>query len=315
MQGKTVSLLLRINLWLCAAFLVFTASSAVLLRTVLRADARADTIADARLLMAAAQAARDYTQAEIVPALAHSGVRAPTPENLKALQLLDDPALFFPQTIPAYAANQIFAGLREKVPAYSYREAALNPTNPRDRALSWEADVIQHFRAHADATELINEREGELGRSLYLARPIRIDDPGCLVCHSTADVAPPSMLQKYGSANGFGWQLHEAIGAQIVSVPLEAALAGADRFVWLLVGAMTGLFALTFLVVNLIVRQLVLKRIGALARVAQDISTGQPAQAEIDTSGTDEISALCRSFERMQTSVRKSLALLARDGA
>ena len=85
-----MSLLLRINLWLCAAFLVFTASSALLLRTVLRADARADTIADARLLMAAAQAARDYTQTEIVPALAHAGVRAPTPETLKALQLLDE---------------------------------------------------------------------------------------------------------------------------------------------------------------------------------------------------------------------------------
>jgi len=308
-----VKLLLRINLWLCVAFLVFTASSAVLLRTVLHANARADSVNEARLLLAAAQAARDYTLAEIKPALAQAIARGTTQENRKAPKSLDEPETFYAQTIPAYAANQILASVREKVPAYSYREAALNPTNPRDRAVAWEADVIQYFRANADATELINEREAELGRSLYLARPIRIENAGCLVCHSTAAAAPPAMLQKYGSANGFGWQLHEAIGAQIVSVPLEAALAGADRYVGMLVGAMTGLFALTFLVVNLIVRQLILKRIEALARVAQDISTGQPAQAEIDTSGQDEISALSRSFERMQTSVRKSLALLERE--
>jgi len=310
-----MSLLFRINLWLCGAFVLFTLTAACLLRTVLHEDARDDAVAEARLLMAAAQAARDYTEKEVSPALDHAAIRLPTATNLAALALLDDPTAFFPQTIPAYAANQVFAALRAKAPAYSYRESALNPTNPRDRALSWEADVIQHFRANPQAAELVNERSGELGRSLYLARPIRIEDSGCLACHSTAAAAPAAMLAKYGAANGFGWQLHEAIGAQIVSVPLDAALSGADRAVGLLVGAMAGLFALTFGVVNVIVRRVVLRRITALSSAAHAISTGQPAPAALDTSGSDEITELCRSFERMRTSVDKSLALLARSGA
>jgi HAMP domain-containing protein len=309
-----VSLLIRVNLWLCATFLVFTVAAVVLLRIVLHQDARNDAIGEARLLMAAAQAARDYTSAEIGPSLEHASGRSPKAEGGSAQKATDDSEAFFPQSIPAYAANQIFARLQGKVPAYSYREAALNPTNPRDRAQSWEAEVIEFFRANAKADELINERRGELGRSLYLAKPIRIDDGRCLACHDRASAAPAEMLRKYGPANGFGWQLHEAIGAQIVSVPLDAAISGADRAVWLLVGAMTGLFVLTFAVVNVIVRQVVLKRITALASAAHSISTGQPAQVNLDTSGRDEISELCRSFDRMQTSVEKSLALLAQHG-
>lgn len=42
-------------------------------------------------------------------------------------------------------------------------------------------------------------------------------------CHSTPDVAPAAMVRKYGSANGFGWNLDPIIAAQIVSVPISVA--------------------------------------------------------------------------------------------
>ena len=47
--------------------------------------------------------------------------------------------------------------LGEKFPDYGYKEAALNPTNPRDRALDWEADLIQHFRDVPSSRELTGE--------------------------------------------------------------------------------------------------------------------------------------------------------------
>src|SRR5450631_1863442 len=37
---------------------------------------------------------------------------------------------FFPQSIPFYAATEAFNYFREKFPDFSYKEAALNPTNP-----------------------------------------------------------------------------------------------------------------------------------------------------------------------------------------
>ena len=39
-----------------------------------------------------------------------------------------------------------------------YREAALNPTNPQDRATDWEADIINDFRAHPEKKEISSER-------------------------------------------------------------------------------------------------------------------------------------------------------------
>jgi hypothetical protein len=154
-------------------------------------------------MMEASLAVRAYTVGEIQPLLApHMGDR------------------FLPQSVPAYAATQAFGRLREHHGEYTYKEATLNPTNPRNRATDWEADVVELFRNHPDRQEVFGERETPGGRSLYLARPIRIEYEGCLVCHSTPERAPPSMLARYGANNGFGWAKDEVVGAQVVSVPM-----------------------------------------------------------------------------------------------
>ena len=58
---------------------------------------------------------------------------------------------FPPQSVPFYAATQNFLQLRARHPEYMYKEATLNPTNPRDRAADWEADIIQRFRSDTRA--------------------------------------------------------------------------------------------------------------------------------------------------------------------
>ena len=96
---------------------------------------------------------------------------------------------FPPQSVPSYAATQNFLSFHERHPEYSYKEATLNPTNPRDRAADWESDIIQRFRNDAHTQQVIGERDTPMGKSLYLARPIRAKAE-CLVCHSTASAAP-----------------------------------------------------------------------------------------------------------------------------
>jgi protein-histidine pros-kinase len=118
--------------------------------------------------------------------------------------------------------------LRKKYPDYAYKEATLNPTNPRDRATDWEADVINNFRNNPDQKELIGERSTLTGKYLFLAQPTRAGQP-CLECHDTAQNAPEAMIRHYGAANGFGWKLNETIGAQILSVPFSVPVQMADR--------------------------------------------------------------------------------------
>lgn len=136
---------------------------------------------------------------------------------------------FHPQSVPAFAATEIFTYLRANYPDFHYKEATLNPTNLRDRATDWEADVVNQFRNDPELKDFSNIRETPAGTSLFLANPIKISNVSCLECHSTPDKAPPELVKQYGSANGFGWIMNEVIGAQIVSVPMSVPLAMAEN--------------------------------------------------------------------------------------
>jgi hypothetical protein len=175
----------------------------------------------------------------------------------KPEELLDDE--FHPQSVPAFAATEIFTYLREKFPDYFYKEATLNPTNLRDRVTDWESDVVNQFRGASGLAEYIGTRESSTGTALFLSRPIKVNNVSCLQCHSTPDKAPPEMIKLYGGANGFGWKLDDVIGAQIVSVPVSVPVRMAEdafrEIVLWLGGAFGGILLVANMAVAIVVRQ------------------------------------------------------------
>ncbi|MFC5547557.1 Tll0287-like domain-containing protein [Massilia aerilata] len=288
-----MKLLVKINLGLVAVFGVGFVATGFFTRQVLQKNAEEEVIGSARLMMESAMAARSYTTGEIKPLL--------TPQLLKT---------FLPQTVPSYAATQSFAALHKSNPDYSYKEATLNPTNPRDRVVDWEADVVQRLRDHPETREFIGQRNSESGPSLYLARPIRINDAQCLSCHSTPAAAPASMLALYGSNNGFGWKLGEVIGSQIVSVPLDVAMRKADRTVNMIMTGFALSFAALLLFVNAVMYWLVLRPMRRIARIADAVSEGRLEVEPFPKGGSDELAVLSTAFTRMRRSMEKALALL-----
>ncbi len=283
----------KFNLALIIIFSIGIVLTSGLMYRVLQDNAREEVVQRAGLMMEAALAMRGYTIDEVKPLL--------EPHMTES---------FFPQTVPAYAATQAFEKLRASQPDYMYKEATLNPTNPRDRATDWEADIIQRFRNHREEIELVGIRDTPSGPSLYLARPIEISNPGCLACHSTAAAAPAPMVAVYGAANGFGWQLNEVVGAQVVSVPMTVANAKAKRTLLTVLGLLLGGFALIALVLNLMLRQIVINPAIRMARVADEVSKGNLGAPELPTAGKDEISILAASFSRMRRSLEKAMKLL-----
>jgi protein-histidine pros-kinase len=197
-------LLIKFNLVLILVFGSGVGIAGYLSHQFLEHSARKQVLEQARLMMGAAGGMRTYTSKQVGPLL-------------KAHQLRIN--RFLPQTVPAYSANEVFTYLRTTYPDYSYKEASLNPTNLRNRAVDWETDVIQIFRNHPDMKEFSAERETPGGRVLFLAKPLLVDMP-CLQCHSTPDKAPEAMIKVYGGDHGFGWNVGEPIAAQIVSVPM-----------------------------------------------------------------------------------------------
>jgi hypothetical protein len=164
-------------------------------------------------------------------------------------ELIDDE--FHPQSVPAFAATETFGYLREKFPDYFYKEATLNPTNPRDRATDWESDVVNQFRGNSNQAEFISSRESPTGTALFLARPIRINNVSCLECHSTPDKAPAEMIKLYGGDNGFGWKLDDVIGAQIVSVPVSLPVHIAENAFRVIITWLGGAFGGILIVANI----------------------------------------------------------------
>jgi HAMP domain-containing protein len=265
-------------------------------RSILQDNAKREVIDQARLMMESASAVRHYTATEIQPLLA-------------GLMNADFP----PQSVPSYAATHNLEKLRVNHPEYIYREATLNPTNLRDRATDWESDVVSVFRNDQKRLEVIGERDTPMGRALYIAHPLSVTGPECLTCHSTAAAAPQTMRVKYGDSNGFGWQLHEVIGGQIVSVPLEAAMKRADATLHLFAISMAAVFGTLFVVANALIYVIILKPIKRIATLAEQVSEGDLDAAftpRFESGTRDEVATLARAFERMRRSLQRSMSLL-----
>ena len=229
-----VRLALRLNLVLLAVAAIVIELFAVVSTPILENIARAEVLQKARIMMEAAAGIRTYTLNEIAPLLAAK------PGDDK----------FHAQSVPAYAATKNFALLAGKFRDYAYREAALNPINSANRAVNWEADIINDFRENPHE-ELITERETNNGRVLHLSHPI-VCRERCLGCHGAAENAPRSMIAEYGTENGFGWNVNEIVGAQIVSVPMAVALGRSATIRKLFIVVLASVFVLLIGLFNLL---------------------------------------------------------------
>jgi len=283
---------LKFNLVLSAVFVLGLAASGVVSYNLLHENAREEVLRNAGVMMEAALSMRAYTVESVRPALRVSAEE------------------FLPQSVPAFSATRVMTLLRKKYPDYAYKEAALNPTNPTDRAVEWETDIVNGFRGDESLKEVTGTRMTPTGPSLYLARPFQIKDPGCLICHSTPDAAPPAMIKAYGPGNGFGWKLNEVIGAQIVSVPMSLPIANANRAFYTFMASLAGVFVVLFIILNVMLSLLIVRPIRHMSAAADKISVGELDIPELSETGKDEVSLLAKSFNRMRRSLEKAISLI-----
>lgn len=290
-----MGLRLKFNLVLVIVFLAGFAATGLVSRQLLQDNAREEVLRNARLLMDTALSVRAYTVEQVKPHLDR--------------QLQE---VFLPQTVPAYAATETLSHIQKKYRDYGYKEATLNPTNPRDRATDWEADIVQQFRQNAESTELVSERTGGTGRILYIAKPIQITNAACLQCHSVPAAAPASMLKVYGEANGFGWKHNEIVGAQVVTVPMDIPVLKADRAFKTFMAALAAVFAVVFVALNLMLSWLIVRPIRRMSLAADRVSTGDFDVPEFSDAGRDEVAVLGSSFNRMRRSLEKAMQMIER---
>jgi len=283
----------KFNLVLLVAFVIGLTLAGVISYRIVNENARREVAHEAAILIAEASAVREYTSKEIKPLLV---------EQMKLR--------FLPHTVSAWAAQTNLRTVSAQFPDYSYKEAALNPTNPADRASDWEADIIAEFQRTPTLKEFTSVRDTPTGPMLSVSRPIRIIDKDCLSCHSTPAAAPATMIDLYGSANGFGWKLNEVVAAQIVSVPMRVALDRAHQLFLVVFGGLAAVFVVTLLLLNLVLHYMIVRPIRRMSMIAGEVSMGNDDAPEFAESGRDEIASLGQSFNRMRRSLTNAMQML-----
>jgi HAMP domain-containing protein len=294
---KNLKLGQKFTLLLVLVFLGGVLASSLALSSVLNRSTQGQLTTKALMLMETMNSIRAYTNDHIQPELA---------ARLEAE--------FLPESVPAYSAREVFETFRLN-PDYSdffYKEATINPTNLRDKADDFEAELVGEFRQRPDdSSEVSGFRSTPAGDLFYIARPIKITNQNCLVCHSTPDAAPASMIERYGPANGFGWQMNEIVGAQVISVPAEQVVQGARQSLVLILGIFIIAFAIAIILVNLWLKRLVVRPLNRMAQVAEAVSMGD-TEAEFTQDSQDEVGKLAEAFNRMRLSLQMAMQRLER---
>jgi HAMP domain-containing protein len=295
---KNLKLEPRFNGLLAIVFIIGLTIASSLLFGVFEQNAETEITGKAKLIVETMNSVRDYTTSNVEPLLKN--------------RLEIEPA-FLPETVPAFAATEIFQKLRknEGYRSFFYKEATLNPTNLRDKVDEFEKILVEQFRKEPATKKLSGFRDLPGGRIFYIARPLKVDKNSCLRCHSTPDRAPKSQIASYGADNGFGWNLGEIVAAQVVSVPAENVLNKAQDTLKTVMGVLLGVFGAILLAINYLLRRAVIRPIRNLSRTAEAISLGD-LDAEFEHQNQDEIGLLATAFNRMKSSLKISMSFLDR---
>ena len=291
----------KFNLILLSVFVLGSAAGYVSLQYVMQKRSQQQVANDADMLLKTMNAVRDYTSQNVGP-------------HLKLMQ--ETSPNFIAETVPGFSAREVFEQLRGKAGYndYAYKEASPNPTNLRDKADTFEEKLVQNFESDGNATRTSGFRPGDNGKPavFYTAAPLRIKQQSCLVCHTTPDMAPATLVQKYGPDNGFGWKLNQVVAAQIVYVPAESVMAQGRQHAQWVTGLFMGVFVLVILLINLLLRRTVLRPLHHLAVATEAIGRGDIARfndsadgraVRVTSARTDEFGTLAAGFTKMGDAV------------
>ena len=285
----------KLNLLLAGILLFLTIAMGVILSRVLQNYAEQVIVDRASMLIETMNSVRNYTSTQINPELS---ARLETEE------------VFLAQTVPAYSAREVFEHLRssEAYSQFFYKEATLNPTNIRDKADKFETEIIESFR-----NQPMERQQGFRtipgGEIFYIARPLKIEKESCLRCHSVPSKAPASLVASYGSENGFGWQLNEIVGAQIISVPSSQVFSAANQLRYLVLGKVMIFLLIASALLNLFLKLTVTDPLKKMSFASKQLSMGD-MDTEFEQKSNDEIGILAASLSRLKVSLKMAMDML-----
>jgi len=228
--------------------------------------------------------------------------------QLKEILAETDDDIHFPEaSVGAVMQGRTAQILNNAYPEYLLKISSPNPLNPDNLSTPFEESLIAGFdNGDYEEWEGFTEIDGE---SFYAsAIPVEARR-GCIWCHDTPEVAHPDQVEEYGSTAGYGYKEGDIVGTRICYVSTQKIVELTWKKLGFLSGAVSLLFLLALIVIDLIINRSVVKPIENIVDIAGDISRGKMDRSfEVDTN--DEIKSLADAFNRMKVSLEKAMDIL-----
>jgi HAMP domain-containing protein len=298
----------KLTILMLAVFLGGIIISSFVYYNVLFGYAKNELNTQANLLISTLDSVRKYNNDKVTPLIQEQS-------NDKLLL----------ESIPSFASSSVFNVLtdvyKDKYGEYLYKDAMLNPTNLRDKANNEEAKIVEKF-SQQDKVTGTKIDEGFLtfnGKEyFYTARPIKITQSSCLQCHTSLEKSPRSLQVlyeqgKYQGNNGFGWELNKVIGTKIVYVSANNVYQNTKQNFVFVLGIFIAIFAVAILLVNLWLKQFVVRPLNRMTQVAEAVSLGD-LEADFEKQSNDEVGRLAEAFTRLKTSLVIAIRRLTQKG-
>jgi HAMP domain-containing protein len=284
-QAPHQSLSRRFNLALLALYAVSVVVTAPLVYWYTRDQVYDRANEDLDLLVDVVKSIQSYVATDLRPHLTGQGI------------------FYSPAISGIVATSRVAEHFKKEQPQYLIKNASDNPLNPVNLATGVETKFLERFRADRKL-EGIHEA-GVFDNRPYLvsAAPKISNKKGCMRCHGDPADAPEDVIKTYGTGAGYGYEFNDVVGVSLVGVPLQDVQSLALQRSLVVIGGLTLLFAVLFVVVNQLVQRLILKPISEITDVAKAVSGGDVNRVVSSGERTDEIGDLANSFELMRRSL------------
>ncbi|WP_323313988.1 c-type heme family protein [Anabaena cylindrica] len=238
-----------------------------------------------QLVLNFGQASRNYVIKQLAPA-----VEKHTPEMI--LEAKSN----------AFATRAIFELFNEQLPEYIYKQPALNPMNLANKADKFEVDTINYFQEHQNINEKTGYTNKENQEFFYVAQPIKMET-SCLEYHGRPENAPQTIIDKYGTSNGFNWPVGDIISALMIYVPTKDLRTNQTSMLQTVLGTFISLTIVIISLIYLLFDKLVGKRISQFSQVMSQAALNPGVSVRIAHKGSDELAMMGKIFNHMADSL------------
>lgn len=284
-RRTSVSRQFNLTLLLLYFFSIAIAAPMIYVNTERQVHAQADT--ELSLLVDMVRSIQGYVAGHLRPYLLEKGL------------------MYSPGFSGIVATSLVAEKFAEQQPAYYIKNISDNPLNPANKPQAFEAELLKRFRADGSLGELT--ATGTInGKSMLVSAAPKVSKKGCLRCHGDPSDAPEEIRADFGETDGYHYRNGEVVGVSLVGVPMADIQALAIQRSLVVIGFLTGLFALIFLTINWVVRRSLINPIVGISSAAQEISRGK-MDRPVESDRNDEIGDLLHSIELLRRSFVQAL--------